>query len=143
MKQSAAIDPDDLIGTSTITVDTGILIGAAAVTETPPASDDAPYAPAVGDIVLYRLTELDVLNIERRRAWVVDYMGKDRRTIARSVAPHAGSPVTVGEAVAMIVTRLGGDGAINGRCILDGTDDLWVQGAMPGDGVGEFMPVAR
>lgn len=69
----------------------------------------------VGRIVHYILNDIDVMRIKARRA-------------DESYHDH-GNPPLEGEHVPMIITNVIhglGDGTVNGQCVLDGNDTLWV-----------------
>ena len=91
--------------------------------------------PSIGRIVHYRLTEQDAVVTNRRRA-------RHLTGWPMGTQAHVGNGVVLGELVPLIVTqvwpnehRLDLDG-VNGQCILDGNDSLWVtsvkEGVEPG-----------
>lgn len=84
----------------------------------------------IGRIVHYRLTEKDVVAITRRRT-----TGLKIQTLAdlgewpTGAQAHIGQPVLTGQVVPLIVTtveRTPDLTRVNGQCILDGSDTLWV-----------------
>lgn len=82
----------------------------------------SPPRPTVGRTVLYRLSSYDVqrLMFKRTSAGATEY-----------------NPTSVGDTVAMVVVKVYEDPSeLNGQCLLDGADSLWVtcvkQGAEPG-----------
>lgn len=80
--------------------------------------------PTIGRIVHYLLSESDCEKIMRRRA----------------DGAYIGIPVDPGEKVAMIVTRVGlPNEGINGRCVLDGTDEYWVTEVFEGEEPGTWQ----
>ena len=88
-----------------------------------------PVAPTIGRIVHYRLSAVDVGEINRRRN------GDPHSPSWPSGAQaHVGNYVNPGEVVPMIVAKVWGPDCINGQAILDGNDSLWVTSALLGDG---------
>jgi hypothetical protein len=77
-----------------------------------------------GRIVRYVLTEDNAKEINRRR--VAGY-GHGEGWSAGAQA-HVGNAVIGGEHVSMIVTAVWSldTGCVNGQCLLDGSDSLWV-----------------
>lgn len=85
--------------------------------------------PSIGRIVHYVLADDDVAAIRTERR--------------RSNDTARGTPVHVGEVVALLVTAVWpyvGDGrpepCVNGQALLDGNDSLWVTMAAQGSGPG-------
>lgn len=92
--------------------------------------------PTLGRIVHYYLTQDDARSINARRedAQIAD-PGRNRT----GVMVHIGNRVRAGQVVPAIIVRVWGDhdgAAVNLKCMLDGTDSLWVcsvyQGAKEG-----------
>ena len=83
-----------------------------------------------GDIVCYMFTSQDVEAINRRRTTGPEIAERIKAgTWPHGAQAHIGPPVEFGMAAPMIVTRVhNSGGSVNGRCILDGTDDYWVSG---------------
>lgn len=93
----------------------------------------------IGDMVWYYLDEADVEGINQRRQNFQAFnhgesghkhphnqgQAKGQRLASGHVA-HIGNPVSVGEKCAAFVSRVNGDGTLNLRVILDGTDLQWV-----------------
>lgn len=96
--------------------------------------------PTIGRTVHYILTGADVAQINRRRTT----SDSIRERIIAGTWPvgaqaHMGSPVEVGDTVAMIITLVVNEVMVSGRCILDGTDELWVQHVPLGDEHGTWQ----
>ena len=91
--------------------------------------------PGLGQIVHYRLSELDAVVINDRRA---------RAELAALRPPHpvgpCGSPVAEGDLFPAVVVRSGPHpGAeINLQVVLDGTDQHWAQYVTEGTGPGTW-----
>jgi hypothetical protein len=91
--------------------------------------------PKVGMIGLYKLSEQDVEQINRRRD---DAQGSGRADRMDGVQVHFGNAVTVGQVFPMVVVRVWGEDpevAVNGQVLLDGNDTLWVTSRHQGDHV--------
>lgn len=95
--------------------------------------------PTIGRIVHYKLTKRDAVEINRRRTTPVSI--KERQHVLAWPAgaqAHIGNEVGEGETVAMVIVNVFESGLINGKCLLDGTDDLWVTSVEEGDENGEW-----
>lgn len=94
----------------------------------------------VGRIVFYKLTQTDVEVINRRR---VSNAGHAEGWPAGAQA-HVGNPVFAGEEVPLIVTTVWPNEhgpnfhGVNGQCILDGNDSLWVTSVKEGNEAGTW-----
>jgi len=101
--------------------------------------------PTIGRIVHYRLSELDVGEIRRRRVSRNDIAdGIERGVWPMGAQAHVGNPVNVGDVVPLVVIRPWhhpgmyeqGASVLNGQALLDGADSLWVmsvkEGSEPG-----------
>lgn len=109
--------------------------------------------------VLYRLTENDAQQINRRRttgdsiairlATLVQRMtpgGESAYAWPRGAQAHIGSPVKAGDSFPMIIVVVWGtapDSKVNGQVFLDGTDVLWVQSVSVGIEPGSYQWPAR
>jgi hypothetical protein len=92
-----------------------------------------PPAPRLGDVVLYRLTENDAADVERRRA--------DWRTSPSArwgYQAHVGNPVRAESVYAAVVVSVSGPSTVNLAVLLDGTDTLWAPSAGEGTGPGTW-----
>jgi hypothetical protein len=72
--------------------------------------------PTIGRIVHYRISEADLLTIQRYR--------------------DAGAfinPYSIGEIVPMLIVKVWSDTTVNGKAILDGQADLWVSSRTMGE----------
>jgi hypothetical protein len=76
--------------------------------------------PTQGRTVLYILSEDDVRSIETQRQALIDLMGG---LIKRE---QIGMPVKAGGILPMIITHVESAELVNGKVILDGTDQHWV-----------------
>lgn len=101
--------------------------------------------PTPGRIVQYTLTELDALQIMRRRQ-------DAKRNIAAGTVGNTGFMLHVGNDVKaednypLLITRAWGStegSAVNGQVLLDGNDNLWVSSVSQGDGQGKFREYPR
>jgi hypothetical protein len=87
--------------------------------------------PTIGRAVLYRLSSIDVEQINRRRTTgksIADRIKMGGWPIGAQA--HIGNEVHTGEVYPMIVTYVCGAGLdeLNGQVFLDGNDVLWVTG---------------
>lgn len=99
----------------------------------------------IGRIVLYKLTEQDAAQINRRRTTgnsIADRIKEEKWPLGAQA--HIGNYATVGEIYPMIVSRVwlnefGADiHGINGQVLLDGNDTLWVASAREGELPGQW-----
>jgi hypothetical protein len=117
----------------------------------------------IGRIVLYRLTEQDAAQINRRRTSgqsIAERISKNTDNGSHwplGAQAHIGNTAYVGEVCPLIIVRVwpneygeGSDG-VNGQVWLDGNDQLWVtsarEGTTPGtwawpviEKIGDLMP---
>ena len=80
----------------------------------------------IGTIVLYRLSQADADAINRRREDAAanrDNMRKDKT----GYQAHIGNRVETNEIFPMMIIRAWSFTCVNGKVMLDGTDDLWVE----------------
>lgn len=83
-----------------------------------------------GDVVLYKLSEMDVARIKEQRSVVV--------------GRWSWNDVCVGEVLPLLAVKVWanewGEGipGINGQVMLDGPDSLWVTSVGPGEGLGQW-----
>jgi hypothetical protein len=103
--------------------------------------------PAPGDIVLYTLDAADVEQITARRAnFQLHNQGRSghKHPHSRDVhkasghIAHIGTPVTMGDVLPAVVTRVPDPPNANLRVLLDGSDTQWATGVPPGDGPGAW-----
>lgn len=99
-----------------------------------PTTAPRGQTPTIGRIVHYRLTSNDVDDIHRRR----DGKSRNWGDVHQGAQAHVGGGVAEGGVVAMIITHPDNGGAINGQCILDGNDSLWVTGVEEGTDPGTW-----
>jgi hypothetical protein len=95
-------------------------------------------APAVGDVVLYTLSDGNAQAINARRA------DATRNVTAATDGSqiYTGNRVFAGDVYPMVITRVWGAtplSAVNGQVLLDGNDVLWATSISPGDGEGHFV----
>lgn len=86
--------------------------------------------PAVGDRVLYTLSDYDAESINRSRA----------DAVAAGAKVH-GNSAAAGDVYPMDVVRVWGNqpgAAINGQVILDGNDTFWATSRCGGDLAGQY-----
>jgi hypothetical protein len=100
----------------------------------------------LGDIVFYYLTTDDVEHISRRRTSSESIRERvEQGTWPYGAQAHIGSPVYTGDRVPLLVTALHpsvgiGLETISGRCLLNGTDELWVRRIPQGLDAGGWYP---
>lgn len=90
-----------------------------------PPKQAAGPVPSIGRIVHYRLSKQDVDAINARRVDRLAY----------------GNPIAYGDAFPMLIVAAWGqtpESAVNGRVLLDGTDDLWVTSRLCGEEEGTW-----
>ena len=92
----------------------------------------------VGNIVIYCLTEQDVVEINRLRTTGVIIKERiDNNQWHTGAQAHIGNEATAGQEFPMIVVRTWSSNCVNGQVWLDGTDTLWktsVTGSLMGQG---------
>lgn len=98
--------------------------------------------PIIGRTVLYRLSEADVVQINRRRDDAAENM-VTIRVQKPGFQVHVGNRVSVGEVVSMVITAVwpneyGTEPGVNGQITLDGTDHLWVTSVAEGEVYGQW-----
>ena len=85
--------------------------------------------PSIGRIVHYCLAAPDVAEIMRRRTTGADIAARikeDRWPIGAQA--HVGNPVAPGDVFPMVIVSVYPDdpvGMVNGRVLLDGSDEFW------------------
>jgi len=105
-----------------------------------PITKQTTMKPTIGRIVLYKLTEEDAKQINRRRTHsqsIADRIKEDKWPIGAQA--HIGNEVQAGHEVPMIVIRPWSATCINGQALLDGNDTLWVTSALQGDLEGNWQ----
>jgi hypothetical protein len=107
--------------------------------DTVPAAIDETLArvPAVGDVVLYTLSDGNAQSINGRRT------DATRNVTAATDGSqiYTGNRVSAREVYPMVITRVWGttpQSAVNGQVLLDGNDVLWATSISAGDGEGHF-----
>ena len=99
--------------------------------------------PTPGRIVEYTLSEQDAEAINRRRRHATT---SGLAKAATGVQLHVGNEVAEGDTYPMVIVRVWGDtetSSVNGRVLLDGTDDLWATSVGQGDGPRTWRPYQR
>jgi hypothetical protein len=91
----------------------------------------------LGNVVLFRLSERDAADVNRRRL-------KKRSTPHdwhEGAQRHVGDTVAAGDVFPMIITRCWGadDTIVNGQVLLDGSDTLWVTSRARGELNGAWL----
>lgn len=101
----------------------------------------------VGRTVLYKLSERDVVEINRRRT--TPYSIAERIKVLAwplGAQAHIGNIVVEGDTYPMVVVRKWGGAdsdMVNGQVLLDGNDVLWVTSVHQGDTNGAWQWPAR
>ncbi|MEV7684454.1 hypothetical protein [Streptomyces bungoensis] len=91
--------------------------------------------PTPGRTVLYRVTESDASDINRRRKDIHESRSADSRT---GFVGHVGNHVTAGDTFPAVIVRVWNETTVtcNLRVLLDGTDVYWAtsraEGTEPG-----------
>lgn len=103
---------------------------------------DAPIIvlPTIGRIVLYTLTQSDADTVNRRRTTgssVLRRMEDNPPSWPAGAQAHIGTVVEAGDTLPLIITAVR-DSFVNGKVLLDGTDELWVQAVPEGVGGGAW-----
>ena len=95
--------------------------------------------PTIGRIVIYKLSEQDAAEINRRRTNshnIAERIKEGKWSIGAQA--HIGNEVYAGDQFPMIVIRVWSDTCVNGQVLLDGTDQLWKTSPLLGDGGGQW-----
>ncbi|MFC9505355.1 hypothetical protein [Streptomyces sp. NPDC057002] len=94
-----------------------------------------PPTPTVGRTVLYRATEYDAEQINKRRkdAYTSGSYAEENGTIA-----HVGNQVTEGQVFPAVVVRVWEGGLLNLQVHLDGNDVFWATSRQEGEDVGTW-----
>ncbi len=93
--------------------------------------------PTTGRTVLYRLSEGDCVEINRRRGDSKRHF-EDNTADAPGWIAHVGNRVNAGEIVPLVIVRVWPDDLVNGQTLLDGNDSLWVTSAKEGHADGQW-----
>lgn len=87
--------------------------------------------PTLGRVLLYMLSATDADEVNRRRtSGPAIRQGIDKGQWPIGAQAHIGNPAAEGQAFPADVVRVRPGGIINLQVKLDGTDTLWVQGAV-------------
>lgn len=94
-------------------------------------------APAVGDIVLYRLTAGDAEGINRRRRDFHQSRSADSRT---GFVGHVGNHVQEGDPAPAVVVQVHAESTVtcNLQVLLDGSDTFWATSRAEGSDPGQW-----
>ncbi len=100
-----------------------------------------------GRIVLYKLTEQDAAEINRRRTTggsISERIKNNGMELSQATnipdtwplgtQAHIGNSATAGEQYPMVVTRVWSPGCVNGQVLLDGNDCFWATSVSEGTG---------
>ncbi len=93
--------------------------------------------PTTGRTVLYKLSERDAEQTNKRRADSKRHF-EDNTGDAPGWIAHVGNTVQAGEIVPLVIVRVWGGDYVNGQAILDGNDSLWVGSAKEGHADGQW-----
>jgi len=96
--------------------------------------------PAIGRIVLYRVTGQDAAEINKRRMDATSHLAFHRE-MSNGVQIHVGNNVEEGDIYPMMIVRVLGvneNSSVNGHVFLDGNDTLWVTSVAIGEEAGSF-----
>jgi len=88
--------------------------------------------PTIGRIVRYTLSAVDAEQINRRRTTgkaIADRIAEDKWPLGAQA--HIGNTVNEGDSFPMLIVRVWSEESVNGRVVLDGTDDYWVTSVVP------------
>lgn len=89
----------------------------------------------IGMVVQYMLSEDDVKEIQRRRTTGPEILARIKlNKWPLGAQAHVGDEVKTGDTLPMVITKILSQGGVysvvNGRVILDGSDELWVRERM-------------
>lgn len=98
--------------------------------------------PTVGRIVLFKLSQTDADEINRRRD---DYKNRDKSTWPLGAQSHVGNEVHEGDVFPMQVVHVWSENMVNGKVFLDGSDDYWATSVHQGEGTHQWdwMPFQK
>lgn len=83
---------------------------------------------SIGRIVIYKLTDKDADEINRRRTTPMNiHEAIMRGNWSMGAQAHIGNAVSVGEEFPMVVIRVWPAGQVNGQVLLDGSDIFWAR----------------
>lgn len=91
--------------------------------------------PTIGLIVIYKLSEPNAAVINQQRANVANN-ADHHRDAALGFQLHRGNQVQSGDEFPMIITKIWAPGSINGKVMLDGTDEFWATSVHQDSGSG-------
>ena len=98
--------------------------------------------PLVGDIVIYKLTSVDVDQINRRRTTGVSIAERIKVLMwPVGAQAHIGNSVEEGMEFPMLIVRVWGytqGSAVQGQVFLDGNDVYWATSKLEGNNPGEW-----
>jgi hypothetical protein len=99
-----------------------------------------PPAPTIGRTLHYILTQADSEQVMRRRTHARSIAQRiEENTWPLGAQAHIGNPADPGDIAPLYVTKVNGDGTVNGQALLDGTDVLWVTGKSEGTEPGTWQ----
>ncbi len=114
---------------------------------TPQLAQRGPQFPTIGRIVIFKLSEENAKEINRRRTTPLSIASRIALNWQNQVLwplgaqAHIGSEVKAGDECAAVVVRVDEYGpdhlaGVNIKVLLDGSDEYWAQAVKEGDGEG-------
>lgn len=119
------------------------LVGAPAATASPHTAfaaapvhlqKEATMVPTIGRIVHYTLSAEDAEKINRRREHAARYMPIHVAN-SNGVMVHVGNRAAEGQVLPMVIVAVWGEtehALVNGKVLLDGSDEFWATSRAPG-----------
>ena len=110
----------------------------------PQAPPTIPPTPTIGRVVIYKLSDQNAAEINRRRT--TPYSIGERIKLncnSQTLWPlgaqaHIGNDCIAGEEFPMTIVRVWSDTLVNGQLLLDGSDSYWATSVAPGDENGQW-----
>jgi hypothetical protein len=95
--------------------------------------------PTIGRTVIFRITEEQAQQINRRRTnsqSIAARIGDDKWPLGAQA--HIGNEVHAGDEFPMVIVRVWNEWSVNGQAMLDGNDTLWTLSAQTGNENGQW-----
>lgn len=110
----------------------------------PQAPPTIPPTPTIGRVVIYKLSEQNAADINRRRTTGYSIVERIKLNCnSQTLWPlgaqaHIGNECHAGDEFPMTIVRVWSGTCVNGQVLLDGSDSYWATSVAPGDGEGQW-----